>query len=242
MESKHIGSVGQKLNMEVTYVKTFEYHTHYTYYGETHFIHSFRDAEGNVIVWNSTAYVEDKKLIDERHGVCKTIYEGSVLKMTATVKEHSEYKEVKQTVISRPRFTLVSMGKSPEEIEQERAEAREMKKQQQLDSIGTNDFVWVMPYKQFKEHYSDCETLIDSYKQEKDSRGNPIGCAKISVIIRSGRLKNSGVRGEHFSGYELTNQNGERIVYRAVSEENALKRAMKEFPFDEWECTCRYRH
>ena len=63
----------------------------------------------------------------------------------------------------------------------------------------------------------------------------------IAVIIRVGRLKASGVRGEHYSGYELENEVGSHIVYRAVKEENAIKRATKEFGGN-WECVKIYNY
>ena len=46
-----------------------------------------------------------------------------------------------------------------------------------------------MKYKAYKEHYSDCETVYDSY-----DKGNK----SIEVIIPEGRMKNSGVRGKKF--------------------------------------------
>jgi hypothetical protein len=84
-----------------------------------------------------------------------------------------------------------------------------------------------MPYRQYKEHYSDCETVIDSYE---DRNGNKV----IKVIIREGRLKNSGVRGKHFSGYEVEfkDENGKkaRCTFRAVCEDNVMKQWKKLFP------------
>ena len=97
-----------------------------------------------------------------------------------------------------------------------------------------------MPYKQYKEHYSDCETLAGTYK-DKDDMGRRI-YATITVIIREGRLKNSGTRFQHYSGYQFTNENGKYITYRAVSEENAKKRCEKENPNHTWECTKIYNY
>ena len=76
-----------------------------------------------------------------------------------------------------------------------------------------------MPYRQYKQHYADCETVPGSYdKIEK----------KITVIIPDGRMKPSGVRGERFHDYQLfwTNADGKSgyCIYRAVSKSNAMKR------------------
>ena len=106
----------------------------------------------------------------------------------------------------------------------------------QLDSIGENDLVWTMPYRQYKAHYSDCETIIDSYTEYVNDYGHhyEYAPATIKVIIRDGRLKNSGVRGKHFSNYwiEFT-LNGDHThceSFRAVSAENAIEQAKKLHP------------
>lgn len=240
--SEYIGTVGSKISLEVTYKKRFSYYTYYTYYGEEHFIWILEDADGNCIVWNTTSWLEDKKFVDE-HGMCKPIFEGSTLLLTATIKEHSEYNGTKQTVVSRPRFKLIELAKSPDEIAKEREAEQKRKKQEQLNSLSVNDFVWEMPYKQYKEHYSDCETLVGSFDNKTDSRGVSHGHPTIKVIIREGRLKNSGVRGEHYKGFEFTSPDGLKTVYRAISEETARKRMKKDYPdCDNWECTHIYRY
>lgn len=91
------------------------------------------------------------------------------------------------------------------------------------DRLSGEDFIWRMPYKQYKEHYSDCETVAGSFERRE------FRPCTIEIIVREGRLKASGVRGEHYSGYRLENENGEQVVYRAVKEENAIRRAEKEF-------------
>lgn len=233
--SEYIGTVGQKITVEVTYKKRCEYTTHYTFYGETHNVFRLEDESGNCIIWNTTGWLEDKKFVNE-DGMCKIITEGSRLLLTATVKEHSEYKGTKQTVISRPRFKLIELAKTQDEIRQEKIEA-------QKATIGENDFVWEMPYRQYKEHYSDCETIFDSFDRHEDRHGNCLSDPTIKVIIREGRLKKSGVRGEHYSGYEFTADDGTKVCKRAISEETALKRIRKEYPnIKNWELTQIYNY
>lgn len=238
--SEYIGTVGARFTAEVTYKKRFEYSTHFTYYGESHNVFKMEDEAGNCIVWDTTSWLEDKKFVDQ-FGSCRHIWEGSKLILTATVKEHKEYKGTKQTVISRPKFQLVELAKSPDEIQMEKEAEKKRKIEEQMETITSDDFIWEMPYKQYKEHYADCETIIDSYNSHEDSRVRIP--ATIKVIIRAGRLKNSGVRGEHFSGYEFTSPEGKFTCYRAVSEENARKQLLKDFPeATDWECTRVYRH
>lgn len=239
--SEYIGKIGERITLAVTYKKRFEYKTHFTYYGETHSVFKLEDENENCIVWDTTSgWLEDKKLVDE-NGMCKPIWEGSKLLLTATIKDHKEYKGTKQTTISRPRFQLVELAKSPEEIQKEKEAEDNRKKEAQMATITDEDYIWEMPYKQYKEHYADCETIIGSYNSHEDSRVRIP--ATIKVIIRAGRLKNSGVRGEHFSGYEFTSPEGKYTCYRAVSEENARKQLLKDFPeATDWECTRVYRH
>lgn len=232
--SEYIGVVGSRISVEAVYKKAYEYRTHYTYYGESHSIHVFEDAEGNCIAWNTTGIVSDRKCVNAR-GDEQTIYYGSKVLITATVKAHSEYKGTKQTTISRPRFKVIELGKSPEEIQREKEAAQEQKRKEQLESLSGKDFIWEMPYKQYKEHYSDCETVIDSYDDKTDNRGFRHGHPTIKVIIREGRLKNSGVRGKHFHGFEFRSvepdpKSGKpfAITVRAVSEENARKQLAKD--------------
>ena len=78
-----------------------------------------------------------------------------------------------------------------------------------------------MTYSRYKKHYSDCETVSGSYDKATKT---------IVVIIPAERMKKSGVRGQHFSGYELyCIDNGRKcaISYRAVSLENARKQHKK---------------
>lgn len=229
----HIGEIGKRVKIIVTYKRSFEYVDHkFSYYGTTHYIHNFVDAEGNTIVWKSTSpveYVED--------GECKFVTEGSTVELTGTIKEHSLYKDTEQTVVSRCKFKMIERAKTKWEIKQEQIEA-------QMASITEGDYVWEMPYRQYKEHYSDCETIIDSFDRHEDRRGNAHGDPTIKVIIREGRLKKSGVRGEHYRGFEFSDENGVvRAVYRAISEETARKRMKKEYPeSDMWECTRIYNY
>ena len=224
----YIGTVGQKIEVEVIYKKRFSYTTTFGHQYIDRNVFKMEDAEGNCIVWNTTSWIEDKKFVDD-NGMCKIIPEGSRLLVTATVKEHSEYKGTEQTLLNRPKFKLVELAKTEDEIRQEKVEA-------QKATLTDKDSIWEMPYRQYKEHYSDCETIIGSYDTHVDSQGNPQGHATIKVIIREGRLKNSGVRGQRFHTYKFQTECGEIVTYRAVCEENARKQMKKDFPnSDNWE-------
>lgn len=216
----------------------------YGYGTETAYIYTMTGEDGKTYVWKTTTFMT-LEVEDERGWVTKAngktydyhrINKGDVIRIKATVKGESEYKGEPQTEVARVSvIERLFAAETWEEIQARKKAEAEAKKQAQLDSIGENDFVWRMPYKQFKEHYADCETVTGSFDKTN-------GHSTIQVIIREGRLKASGVRGEHYSGYELTNAKGEKMTYRAVSEENALKRANKEYPNEGWECTHIYSY
>lgn len=227
--SKHVGIVGQKFTAEVTVTNVYEYVDHsFGYYGTTKYIYTMKDAEDNVIVWKTTKCVS--VALDEECINWHFITKGDVIKVTGTVKEHGEYKETAQTVLTRCKCEFIEFALTAEE-------RREQKRKEQLDSLVGNDFIWEkMPYKQYKEHYSDCETLANSFEYED-------GVAVIDVIIREGRLKNSGVRGMHFAGFQFRTDEGKLVCYRAVNAENARKQMLKEYPNSEdWELVQIFRH
>lgn len=224
----YVGEIGKRITITATYKKRFEYTDYkFSYYGTTHFTHIFEDLKGNTIVWKSTNMVET--IVDDAYAF---IPEGSTVELIGTVKEHDTFKDQEQTVVTRCKFKLIERAKTKLEIQEEKAKA-------QMDSIGEHDLIWEMPYRQYKEHYSDCETVIGSFDNHEDSHGNCHGVPTIKVIIREGRLKKSGTRGEHFYGFAFASsadcENG--LVYRAVCEENAWKRFLKDHPdCENWVC------
>lgn len=232
--SKHIGTVGQKITAEVTLINEFEYTDHsFSYYGTTHYIYTMKDAEGNILVWKTTSMmsIELDKDAKQYGDQFYFPHKGDQLRITGKVKEHGEYKGTQQTILTRCKYELIKAAPTKEEIEEQQRKA-------QLESLAEGDFIWKMPYKQYKEHYADCETVVGSYEFD-EWKGS-----SIKVIIRAGRLKNSGVRGQHFSGFQFRTDEGMLVCYRAVSEDNARKQMKKDFPNSDesWECTQIYRH
>lgn len=89
--SKHIGNVGDKIQLELTFKAEFSYETHYTYHGETHYIYKFADADGNIVIWNTSSYQE--------------LEEGNTYAVKGTIKNHGEYKGEAQTELQRCKIT-----------------------------------------------------------------------------------------------------------------------------------------
>lgn len=207
-----------RAEMKVKLVGDYQYDRHkYAGYGyETVNIYKMADDNGNIYVWKTTSWLAFN---DE------PINRGSVIVIVATIKGESEYKGEKQTEINRVNVKeVIEMGKSIEQIQAEREKAREAKKAEQLASIKGEDFIWTMPYKQYKERYADCETVIGSFYRPR------FGTCLIDVIIREGRLKASGVRGKHFHSYQLSwDEDGKEVygTFVAVDFDHAVAQAQK---------------
>ena len=207
-----------RAEMKVKLVGDYQYDRQkYAGYGyETVNIYKMADDNGNIYVWKTTSWLAFN---DE------PINRGSVIIIVATIKGESEYKGEKQTEINRVKVKeVIEMGKSIEQIQAEREKAREAKRAEQLASIKGEDFIWTMPYKQYKERYADCETVIDSFVRPR------FGGCYIDVIIREGRLKASGVRGKHFHSYRLAweEEDGRHTgAFVAVDFDHAVAQAQK---------------
>lgn len=87
--SNYIGEVKKRQEFELTLEHVF---VSGGYYGDT-YIHKFQDINGNVVTWFGT------KRLTNKYG--STVEITDTVKVKATVKEHSEYNDVKQTVVQR---------------------------------------------------------------------------------------------------------------------------------------------
>ena len=201
------------------------------YQTDTKHIYTMTDEDGNIYVWKTTSVLQKVTVVDDEEK-CERVVPGSAFKIKATVKGQTEYKGQPQTEISRVVVTEIeSIPMTPEQyrakVSKEREERIEAKREEQIKSVKDGDEVITMPYKQYKEHYSDCETVAGSFRRMKN------GSSYIDVIVRGGRMKASGVRGKRFEYVQICySENGEEkfFMYKAICEENAVKRFHKEFP------------
>ena len=83
--SEYVGEVGKRIEFEVASCRVLYTRSNagYSYYATDSYVYEIIDANGNVIVWSTTSFVE----------------EG--MKFVATVKSHGEYRGVKQTTVTR---------------------------------------------------------------------------------------------------------------------------------------------
>lgn len=87
--SEYVGSIGDKLDAQVTFIKYFSYERNaYRGWGtELVRIYKFLDASGNILIWNTTAWLE--------------VEEGKQYQLTGSIAEHKEYAGDKQTILKR---------------------------------------------------------------------------------------------------------------------------------------------
>lgn len=91
--SQYVGEVGEKVAFKGTYIRTGSWEQKaYAGYGmTTMFIHTFKDADGNVFTWKT-----------QRSFAFEC---GTNVDVKGTVKAHSEYKDEKQTELTRCKVT-----------------------------------------------------------------------------------------------------------------------------------------
>ena len=106
-----IGNVGDKITVTVTLVKKFEYETHFGF--RTTYIsgYVFKTDDGNTIVYKTSGVLHKGKTYcdgghfrdNEEDGWYDYEYpeEGERLTIKGTIKEHTEYNNVNQTVLTR---------------------------------------------------------------------------------------------------------------------------------------------
>lgn len=92
-QSRHIGEIGDKLEMVATVEKQahFDIPSFRGFGTDTMWVYTFRTDEGDALVWKTTSYIATE--------------DGERVTIKGTVKEHSEYRDEKQTLLTRCRVT-----------------------------------------------------------------------------------------------------------------------------------------
>lgn len=106
--SQYQGEVGQRITIDIVESHTTSFNTRIGWKTETMYIHIMKDADGNVYTWktqNSLGYYyEDEKGWMEDKGKRYSWHEiedDETITIKGTIKSHSEYKDEKQTVLTR---------------------------------------------------------------------------------------------------------------------------------------------
>lgn len=105
--SEWVSEPKKRIDLVLTLVNDYVYEScGYSYYddGERH-IYTLRDEAGNCYVWKTSNLLAYRDAETSLNDVIAEI--GDRVEMKATVKEHSEYKGAKQTVITRPKVNRI---------------------------------------------------------------------------------------------------------------------------------------
>lgn len=104
--SEWVAEPKKRIDLTLTLVNDYVYEgCSYSYYDDgTRHIYTFRDADGNCFVWKTQKVID---CYDEQTEEWTDAEVGDTIVMKATVKEHSEYKGTKQTVITRPKVNRI---------------------------------------------------------------------------------------------------------------------------------------
>jgi len=85
--SNHIGNIGDRIQISVQSVKCLtSWENTFGYYPTTTYLYKIVDQEGNVFTWKTSTFLDEDNLPQM---------------ITGTVKEHSEFRGVKQTALTR---------------------------------------------------------------------------------------------------------------------------------------------
>lgn len=96
--SQWVAEPKKRIALNLTLVDVYEFEGYsYSYYDDgTTYLYKFRDEDGNCIIWKTK-----KCMWEWRHEDAWDVVETEA---RVTVKEHSEYRGIKQTVVNRPVF------------------------------------------------------------------------------------------------------------------------------------------
>lgn len=99
--STYYGNVGDKVELTVKYDHSawWEQPSYAGYGTETIYLHCFRDENDNLIVWKTTKAIG--KYTDDEMTNWEYPEKGEKVIIKGTIKEHKEYAEEKQTVLTR---------------------------------------------------------------------------------------------------------------------------------------------
>jgi len=112
-ESDYVGNVGDKISVKVKYLNTYTYDTSF---GSSN-IHLFMDDNGNIFKWSTNSRLEFT--VKDSHSNYSQWYyldKGATIQLTGKVKDHNEYRNQKQTVLTRCKYEVLESKERDEKI------------------------------------------------------------------------------------------------------------------------------
>lgn len=106
--SQYRGNVGDKIDEQVTYLGSahFEVKSFSGFGTETIYIHNFRDNNGNKLVWKTNTNNFAWKYNEKTNEFDRILDAGEKVNLKGSVKEHKEYKDEKQTFLTRCKVVI----------------------------------------------------------------------------------------------------------------------------------------
>ena len=121
--SQYQGNVGDRITIKINRVKALYYKPSYSYYGSGTTVYELLDTNNNVYIWSTTDSLDSYfgyncSWEDDNGNKYSFMDKDGAITIKATVKEHKEYKGIKQTVITRGKVLFEGICKhSREEME-----------------------------------------------------------------------------------------------------------------------------
>lgn len=102
--SDYVGDIGDKINVKVTYLNSYNYDTQFG----SSYIHLFVDDNGNIFKWSTNSKLEFT--LNDSNSKLSQWYcldKGATIQLTDKIKTHSEYRGQKQTVLTRCKYEIL---------------------------------------------------------------------------------------------------------------------------------------
>lgn len=118
--SQYQGNVGDRITIKINRVKSLYYKPSYSYYGAGTTVYELLDTNNNVYIWSTTdsldSYFGHNCSWEDANGNTYSFMDkDGAITIKATVKEHKEYKGIKQTVITRGKVLFEGICKHSKE-------------------------------------------------------------------------------------------------------------------------------
>ena len=136
--SEYVGNIGEKISVKVKYINTYTYDTRF---GSSN-IHLFIDDNGNIFKWSTNRRLEFT--LNDNHSNYSQQYfldKGAIIQLSGKIKDHNEYRNQKQTVLTRCKYdVLESECRNQKIMELEEYYAKEHRHviDYDLEAIGDN--------------------------------------------------------------------------------------------------------
>lgn len=112
-ESNYVGNIGDKISVKVKYINTYTYDTSFGNFSN----HLFMDDNGNIFKWSTGSRL--KYTVKDNHSNYSQWYyldKGATVQLSGKIKDHSEYRNQKQTVLTRCKYEVLESKERDEKI------------------------------------------------------------------------------------------------------------------------------